>query len=211
MLIAIGSTANYPSTPCASRRPFLMGTCEVTLGQFLMFYHAQSIKPMPSATTSPAWDTAHKATRSSRAASLFGSLVGSRRTTIRPLYVSWNDATAFCEWLSQKEGKKYRLPTEAEWEYACRAGTTTRFSCGNDPSQLVRYANVADQDRRDKFPNVLLELSGRDQGEDVSINFPYLNRRDGYVWTAPVGKFLPNAFGLHDMHGNLWEWCADVL
>jgi sulfatase modifying factor 1 len=89
--------------------------------------------------------------------------------------VSWNDAQGFCAWLTKKEGEKYRLPTEAEWEYACRAGTKTRFHNGDDDDAgLKEVANV------------------------------------GYYTTTPVGQFKPNAFGLYDMHGNVYEWCQDL-
>jgi formylglycine-generating enzyme required for sulfatase activity len=67
--------------------------------------------------------------------------------------VSWNDAVAFCKWLSKKEGKTYRLPTEAEWEYACRAGTTTRYYSGDDPETLAKVGNVADAAFKAKFPD----------------------------------------------------------
>ena len=67
--------------------------------------------------------------------------------------VSWNDAVAFCKWLSRKEGKTYRLPTEAEWEYACRAGTTTRYYSGDDPETLAKVGNVADAAAKAKFPD----------------------------------------------------------
>jgi sulfatase modifying factor 1 len=107
--------------------------------------------------------------------------------------VSWNDAIAFCEWLSRKERQTYRLPTEAEWEYACRAGTTTRYWCGDDAEGLARVANVSDATAKAKYPRL-----------DYTIN-----GTDGYVFTAPVGSFRANAFGLHDMHGNAWQWCAD--
>jgi formylglycine-generating enzyme required for sulfatase activity len=90
--------------------------------------------------------------------------------------VSWNDAQAFCQKLSQITGKTYRLPTEAEWEYACRAGTTTRFYFGDDANQLGDYA----------------WYDGNSQDE-----------------THPVGQKKPNAWGLHDMIGNVWEWCED--
>src|SRR5262249_50911714 len=80
----------------------------------------------------------------------------------------------------------------AEWEYSCRAKTTTRFHSGDDEESLARVANVADASLKRKFPN-----------------WTTIKADDGYVFTAPVGKFQANTFGLHDMHGNAWEWCQD--
>ena len=97
------------------------------------------------------------------------------------------------EWLSRKEGKSYRLPSEAEWEYACRAGTTTRYYSGDDPETLAKVGNVADAALKVKFPSA--------KG--------LITASDGYAFTSPVGSFRPNAFGLYDMHGNAWQWCAD--
>jgi formylglycine-generating enzyme required for sulfatase activity len=94
--------------------------------------------------------------------------------------VSWEDAVAFCEKLSAKEGRTYRLPTEAEWEYACRAGSSTGFFFGDDPPALGNHAWY-----------------------------------DENAWTAgeqyahAVGRKKPNGWGLHDLHGNVWEWCSD--
>lgn len=110
--------------------------------------------------------------------------------------VSWNDAQEFCRWLRRLEPRVYRLPTEAEWEYACRAGTTTWFSCGNDPEELVSIANVNDRSAW----RVWGMLSG---------GGAFLQADDDYAFTYPVGKFRPNAWGLYDMHGNAWEWCQD--
>ncbi|HEV8002331.1 MAG TPA: SUMF1/EgtB/PvdO family nonheme iron enzyme, partial [Planctomycetaceae bacterium] len=110
--------------------------------------------------------------------------------------VSWNDATAFCRWLSEKEGQTYRLPTEAEWEYACRAGTTTSYSSGDNLYDLFAVGNGLGEESREHF-----HLKPRDADDQ--------RPRDGYVFTAPVGSFRPNPFGLFDMHGNAWEWCQD--
>jgi formylglycine-generating enzyme required for sulfatase activity len=112
--------------------------------------------------------------------------------------------------LSRKEGKKYRLPTEAEWEYASRAGTTSRYHCGNDPEELIGFANTADADRAVEFPGKTADVfdkSGKKTGKQIP--YPFLTGHDGYAWTAPVGRFRPNRFGLYDMHGNSWEWCSD--
>ena len=107
--------------------------------------------------------------------------------------VSWNDARAFCDWLSKQEpGGQYDLPTEAEWEFVCRAGSRTRYSCGDDTEELFRFGNVADTAYAVKFP-----------GRKVIAG------NDGYAFTAPVGRFRFNAWGLYDMHGNVWEWCKD--
>ena len=108
--------------------------------------------------------------------------------------VSWNDAVAMARWLGAKEGTVYRLPTEAEWEYAARAGTRTRFNTGDAPQTLAGSANLFDP--------------------DAAVNWPRWKTfatadSDGHAFTAPAGTFSPNAFGLHDMHGNVWEWTAD--
>jgi len=110
--------------------------------------------------------------------------------------VSWNDAVAFCEWLSKKEGKPYRLPTEAEWEYACRAGTSTLFNLGDTlPEGFHKWCR--DLGFRDRwFP----------EGKPLPPEFRKDAGNDG-TWL--VAQTPANAWGLYDMHGNVAEWCAD--
>ncbi|MBC8108492.1 MAG: SUMF1/EgtB/PvdO family nonheme iron enzyme [Anaerolineae bacterium] len=104
--------------------------------------------------------------------------------------VSWHDAQEFCRRLSKTTGRTVRLPTEAEWEYGCRAGSTTAWSFGDDRALAPRYANFYDQSSPETRP-------GRD-----SMN-------DGSAYTTQASRFLANSFGLVDMHGNVWEWCQD--
>lgn len=106
--------------------------------------------------------------------------------------VTWNDAVVFCEWLSKKEGQTYRLPTEAEWEYACRAGSEGLWSFGDDERALTRHANVADATAKAKFSE-----------------WTTASGRDGHVFTASAKSFPANGWGMFDLHGNAWEWCAD--
>jgi formylglycine-generating enzyme required for sulfatase activity len=110
--------------------------------------------------------------------------------------VSHADAEAYVAWLSRRTGKSYRLPSESEWEYAARAGTTTARFWGDYRTSACRYANVADEALRRQ------EKAKPDPER-------YLDCDDGFANTSPVGSFLPNGFGLYDMLGNVWEWTAD--
>jgi formylglycine-generating enzyme len=108
--------------------------------------------------------------------------------------VSWDDARAYVVWLSAKTGHVYRLPTEAEWEYAARAGTTTARYGSDNPAELCRYSNVGDLDYSEQHPG------------DSGVNRAC---RDGYAFTSPVVSFPPNQFGLYDMLGNVMDWNED--
>ncbi len=110
--------------------------------------------------------------------------------------VNWNDAKAYVDWLSRKTGQNYRLPSEAEWEYAARAGTTTARYWGESPDLACHYANVGDS----TLKRQVTDLRGETH-----------NCSDGYAYTSPGARFAPNAFGLYDVIGNALEWTEDCV
>ncbi len=107
--------------------------------------------------------------------------------------VSWDQAMAFCRWLSERTGRRFTLPMESQWEYACRAGTMTPLYYGESDADFAPWANLAD-------------LSFGDPDATLSEH----RFKDGFAVTAPVGRFGPNAWGLYDMHGNAAEWTAST-
>ncbi len=109
--------------------------------------------------------------------------------------ISWHDAKKYCEWLSQKGPWQYRLPTEAEWEAAARGGRSRlKYSWGEGAPQPGKGGNIADESLKEVLPN---------------LSMIWRAYNDTYIYTAPVGKFGANGFGLYDMTGNVWEWCSD--
>ena len=187
----IGRLGNQgPQHAVRISRPFAVGRFEVTRGQYARFVkdtgHASSHRCVVwtgvrggEAVDGRSWQDPAFA-----------------QTDQHPVVcISWNDADAYVRWLSARTGRPYRLLSEAEWEYAARAGTDTRYSFGDDEAQLCRYANVPDQTAKESVQGAAWKYTGC---------------RDGYgVQTAPAGSFAANAFGLHDMHGNVWEWTQD--
>lgn len=112
--------------------------------------------------------------------------------------VSWEDAKSYIAWISQKTGKKYRLPTEAEWEYAARAGTTTRFSWGDS---LKKGKNTLKEG--DEVGGEVMSKGG------FKLSIPIANINPNGKGIEPVGKYVANPWGLYDVHGNVWEWTED--
>jgi formylglycine-generating enzyme required for sulfatase activity len=174
---------------------FWMGKYEVTRGQFMRF-----VKDSGYETTAERAGESYVFNQASgwewkKMSGYYWLNAGFDQNDAHPVvHVSWNDAKAFADWLSRRVGEKFRLPTEAQWEYACRAGTRTIRYWGDDPDNACRYANVADTTL---FPGDAGKWSNRHECSD------------GYWGTAPVGNYKPNEFGLYDMLGNVWEWCSD--
>jgi formylglycine-generating enzyme required for sulfatase activity len=161
-------------------RPFWMGKCEVTWDEYDLFAFSLDIKRKELAQVdfSKQPESERLADALTRptppyADETFG--LGRRGQPV--ICITWHAAMEYCRWLSTKTGKVYRLPTEAEWEYACRAGTKTAFHFGNDAAKIDEY------------------------------EWYFENSNDK---PQPVGKKKPNAWGLHDIHGNVAEWCLDI-
>jgi len=175
-------------------RQFSLSAHEITVGQFRQF--VEDTKYKTDAELNGLGGLGYDAEGENQQGPEFNwKNVGYEQTDQHPVSnLSWNDAVAFCDWLTRKEGLDavYRLPTEAEWEYACRAGTDTLYPNGDDPEEQVRIGNVADVSCVQKCPG-----------------WKVIDASDGVVFTAPVGSFAPNAWGLYDMIGNVSEWCLD--
>jgi len=174
-------------------KPFYMGVHEVTVGQFRKFVEAENYKTEAETDGQGGYGFDQATGKFDQNIKYSWRNPGFAQDDNHPVVnVSWNDAMAFCRWLSRVEGREYRLPTEAEWEYSCRAGSASEFSFGDNGEQLVGFDNVADAtlDRKFSF-------------------FPTLSSSDSALFTSRVGNFRSNEFGIFDMHGNVSEWCSD--
>ena len=185
----VGETGRYdnegPIHPVTIPDALGVGVYEVTRGQFREFVQDSGYEGGEACWTYEGRRWRERAGRSWR-------FPGYAQTEQHPVVcVNWGDASRYVEWLSLKTGQQYRLPTESEWEYAARAGTKTTYYWGDglqDDLKQCRYANGAD------LRTSLFWRAGCD---------------DGHEYTAAVGSYLPNPFGLHDMLGNVWEWTQD--
>lgn len=167
---------------------FALGVYEVTNAQFAQFVEDTGYEVSPGCVADPdrdglwRWDEA----------GTWNNLGREHRSDFPASCIDWNAANAYVHWLGLLTGGRYRLPTEAEFEYALRAGSDTAYHFGDDPELLYEYGNVPDQSRNAVSPELVTAACS-----------------DGFADMAPVGQFKPNAFGLHDMTGNVWEWLAD--
>ncbi|HKC16441.1 MAG TPA: formylglycine-generating enzyme family protein [Steroidobacteraceae bacterium] len=169
--------------------PFAIGRYEITRAEFSAF--AQETK-----LADPGGCNVHVPPRWPTIRGLSWHNTGFAQTDRHPVVcVSWEEARDYTRWLSRKTGHDYRLLSESEWEYSARAGASGQAHWGDRPTDDCRYANGVDKQLAFRFPQLTWD--------DV------IPCDDGFVYTAPVGSFKPNAFGLYDMMGNAFEWVAD--
>lgn len=159
-------------------RPFYLGTFEVSNEEFAAF----------NPTHDSGFISAFNKDQATR-----GEAVNRPNQPV--LRVSCDEAMAYCQWLSEKTGRRFTLPTEAQWEWACRAGTDTPWAFGADGGSFARFANLAD--------TRLLELCRRDSPKWIPVA---ADANDGAIVTERGGRYPANAWGLRDMHGNVAEW-----
>ena len=174
-------------------RPFAVGKFEITVDQFAAFVKETGHDTGSKCGTYEDGKVELRGNRSWRNPGFLQN--GSHPAAC----LNWDDSKAYVAWLSRITGKGYRLLTEAEWEYAARGrtrpGSAPRFHFGGDESAMCGYGNGADQTAKKTIPGTGL--------------WKFFSCSDGYAYTAPVGSFSANAFGLHDMLGNVLEWTED--
>ncbi|MFO0948875.1 MAG: formylglycine-generating enzyme family protein [Planctomycetota bacterium] len=177
-------------------KPFFFGIHEVTRGQFSTFCERTGYQTDAEKDDKGGWGCDPRWRKQVfQKPGYSWKRCGFKQDEHHPaVNLSWNDAVAFCAWLTQREGVRYRLPTEAEWEYACRAGSETRYINGNDPEGLILVGNVRDQSVTETVP---------------ALETPSGFKRRLSLHRMTGGKLSPNPLGLFDMHGNAWEWCSD--
>jgi len=188
----MGDTDNPPIRRVRIAEPFWMGRCEVSNEQFAQF------------------DPRHDSHIEDKNAYQFGVHGYPVNQPQQPVVrVSYEQAQAFCRWLSERTGETLGLPTEEQWEYACRAGASTPFFYGDLDTDFSPFANLADA-KLSEFASdpytVDTPLANPTKYDDWIPKDPRFN--DGGLVSMPIGSYRPNPWGLHDMHGNVWEWTA---
>ncbi len=183
------SPMERPATPVTIKSAFLIGAKEVSLEEYRKFdpSYQNGIYDMHyKDQIKPGYDMNH-----------------SEFPVIR---VSWQKAMEFCKWLSKKSGRKVTLPTEAQWEWACRAGTDTPFSYGDLNTDFSGFANLADATVKQMAVSGVDPQPIPNPGPDVDFELKDARFNDGVLHLAPTGRYTPNPWGLHEMHGNVAEW-----
>jgi formylglycine-generating enzyme required for sulfatase activity len=187
--------AETPQHQVHIAKGFALSRSSVTVGQFREFVRASGYQPDSVKLGASVYDESTGAMRDDNSATWQDDYAGKNADSRLPVVnVSWNDAKAYVDWLSQRTGKTYRLPSEAEFEYALRAGTATRYWWG-DGTPSGKVENLTGSG--DRSP------SGRRWSN------AFQGYRDGFWGPAPVMSFAPNAFGLYDIDGNVSEWVQD--
>jgi ribosome small subunit-dependent GTPase A len=190
----MGSAEGYaderPQGRVRIERPFWMGAMEVTNEQFARFDPSHDSRVEPKNTYQ------------------FGvhgyPANGPRQPVVR---ITWEQAMAFCRWLSERTGERVTLPTEAQWEWACRAGSADAFSFGSLEADYSKHANVADKTLREFASNPYTVSRPLKKATKYDDWIPRDDRfRDGGLIAMPAGTYAPNAWGLREMHGNVFEW-----
>lgn len=188
------SQSEGPQHSVVISQDLLVARHEVTVGQFQKFVSHTDYVTEAEQTGNGCNGLDVASGNVVRKSACVWSSPGFRQTDDHPVVcVSWNDAMAFCQWLTSKTGQTFRLPTEAEWEYCCRAGSDRMFATGDDANSLGRIANCGD-----------LSLKALCRSLTSTAEWD-----DSYPFPAPVGSFQANTFGIYDMHGNVGEWCLD--
>jgi sulfatase modifying factor 1 len=195
-LTKLEKALSLPRHPVTIQYKFAIGKFDITRAEFATFVQETGYQTVKDC---PGYATTLKAVPASELASVTWATPGFIQTDRDPVVcVNWQDVSAYLEWISSKTGHHYRLPTEAEWEFVARAGSSASQYWGDQNTNACRYANVADLDflkTRDIEP-----ADGR-----------YFNCVDGYPYTSPGGSFLPNSFGVYDMLGNVFQMTEDCL
>ncbi len=182
-----------PQTTVTITRDFMLATAPVTVGEFRAFADNTGYK---SVAEVEGWSHDYTDDGIKEIPGRSWRNPGFPQGDDHPVVcIHWRDIVAYCDWMSGKAKQTVRLPTEAEWEYACRAGTTTAYWWGDDVAGGEGKANFADASASRVY---------------TAWNPPEVPWDDGYVYTSPVRAFAPNPWRLYDMHGNVWEWCSDI-